>query len=257
MSHYFQNPTAMADWDFGGGTAHDVAIKKAQYQTLLAILGRYRAGGRPREHVHVEPTDEPLDEERRPTYDSEERRKIREKFYGPGEAAANKIQIEDPEHPGVRVWGKILGRNHTRRSWLGVALPSNNPKFPKIGRAYWIDGSRYHSEFMRYVEKGANITLSAAANKSQLEDCTPEDFELNCVLVMPWGKAFHYHAFGLPHYVSDRPFCLWSKGLLGSARDWTVGKATDMMHDHMSMAGQSIPGTGAARKRIAAKAWHH
>jgi hypothetical protein len=194
------------------------------------------------------------DEDGRRNYDSKKRREIREKNRGqPTPAEANQITIEDPE-TGDEVEGDILGINPTRRMWMGVALPSNNPKFPGLSRALWVDGGdlKYREAYQTYVREGANHTITAAADEDILEDCEPHNFEINCVLQMPWGKSFHTHSLGIPHFRKDREFMLFSKSLM--ARKFGNTDAQDLLHTHMQDAGQTIK-TKSGTKRIKARAW--
>ncbi|KAH7000882.1 hypothetical protein EDB80DRAFT_721127 [Ilyonectria destructans] len=189
-------------------------------------------------------------------YNSEQRRAMRAKFHGKGIAEANRIVIEDPE-TGKDVVAEILGRHPLRKSWLALALPSNNDEYPNLSRGAYVDGAqgKYEDAFNRYVNEGANITLSVASNKQQLDGCKPEEFELNLVLVMPWGKGYRYAAYGIPHYKNERDFMVYSKALLASHKEWGLSSTMEVLHGHMIMAGQTIKGTGP--KAIKAKSWRH
>ncbi|KAL6409088.1 hypothetical protein AUP68_05457 [Ilyonectria robusta] len=189
-------------------------------------------------------------------YNSEERRAMRAKFHGKGIAEANRIVIQDPE-TGKDVIAEILGRHPLRKSWLALALPSNNDEYPTLSRGAYIDGAqgKYEDAFNKYVNEGANITLSVASNKQQLDGCKPDEFELNLVLVMPWGKGFRYAAYGIPHYKNERDFMVYSKALLASHKEWGLSSTMEVLHGHMIMAGQTIQGTGP--KAIKAKSWKH
>ena len=187
-------------------------------------------------------------------YNSKERRAIREKNRAPPTShAANYLTVKDPE-TGKEVKGDIIGVNPTRRKWLGVALPSNNPNFPGLSRGLWVNCSSgtLLDGYRDYVAKGANHQIRAAADGQILEDCKPEQFELNIVFQMPWGKAWHTHGYGIPHYQQDREFMLFSNSMLTTA--WGTTDTSDLLHTHMQDAGQSIM-TKAGERRIKAKAW--
>ena len=222
-------------------------------------------GGKGRQVVHHDDDDDgddgddtdnssDNDDNDRVDYDSKARRAVREKNRGrQTPAEANCMTIEDPE-TGEDVEGDILGINPTRRMWLGVALPSANDMFPGLSRATWVDCSKgnYIEAYREYVSKGANHTITAAADDGILEGCRPDEFELNCVLQMPWGKTFHTHALGIPHYQQDREFMLFSKSLL--SKQFGTTDAQDLLNSHMQDAKQTIM-TKTGEKRIRARAW--
>ncbi|RSL89849.1 hypothetical protein CEP52_014767 [Fusarium oligoseptatum] len=186
-------------------------------------------------------------------YDSKERREWRAQYHGIGDSKANQMNIMDPEDPNTLVIADILGRHPVRKTWLAVALPSRNVEYPKLSRGYYINaGAMYPDAFSRYVKEGSNITLSTATHKSQMENCTWGQFELNLVLCMPWGDKWHYHAYGIPHYIKERDFMLWSKALLTQC--WK-GPAMEVLHDHMIKSGQSIPISSDIQNRIKPQSW--
>ncbi|KAF5675919.1 hypothetical protein FDENT_9636 [Fusarium denticulatum] len=185
-------------------------------------------------------------------YDFKERRDWRAQFHGRGSPEANRMELKDPEN-GKDAIADILGRHPVRKTWLAVALPSLNEEYPKLSRGYYINAGAAHPQaFSRYVKEGANITLSTATHKSEMENCAYENFELNLVLCMPWGDKWHYQGYGIPHYVDDRDFVLWSKGLL--VQCWKSA-AMEVLHDHMIKAGQGIPITSDVKNRIKPKSW--
>ncbi|KAF5696135.1 hypothetical protein FGLOB1_13752 [Fusarium globosum] len=118
-------------------------------------------------------------------YDSKKRRDWRAQFHGRGSPEANRIELKDPEND-EDIIADILGRHPVRKTWLAIALPSLNEEYSKLSRGYYINaGAVYPQAFSRYVKEGANITLSTATHKSQMENCSYKKFELNLVLCMP------------------------------------------------------------------------
>lgn len=197
----------------------------------------------------------PTDDENDP-YDCKAARTLRKKFHGSGDPKADEMEVEDPDNPGETVKADIIGRHPTRRNWLALALPSNNSDRMFMSRGHYVDGTKdvYKEAFNRYVQKGSNIILSTATDKKHLDDADPEDFELNLVLFMPWGRYYHTHAYGIPHYNKDRDFMLYSKSLLSSA--WGTSAADDVLRDHCEQAKQAMP-KSTRTKKIRMKAWKH
>ncbi|KAH6869639.1 hypothetical protein B0T10DRAFT_389990, partial [Thelonectria olida] len=190
-------------WDeIPWGSDHDKDLANSKLDGVLRALD---------ESGKVQ-TDVPGVTEVQGQYNSEKRRKMRARFHGKGALSANNITIDDPE-TGKTVVAEILGRHPLRKYWLALALPSLNVEFKTLSRGHYIDGkeTRYQDAFNDYVNHGSNKTLSVAANKEQLDDCCPGQFELNLVLVMPWGKGYRYAAYGIPHYKTDRDFMVFSK----------------------------------------------
>ncbi|KAK2609304.1 hypothetical protein QQS21_002085 [Conoideocrella luteorostrata] len=189
-------------------------------------------------------------------YDCKEARRVRKKFHGNGDPKADEMEFEDPE-TGEIVTADIIGRHPTRRNWLALALPSNNSNHMFMSRGYYVDGTKekYKEQLDRYVNEGSNVTLNAATKTAHLREAEVEDFELNLVLFMPWGKYWHTHAYGIPHYDKDRDFMLYSKSLLGQA--WGTSTADDVIRDHCDQAGQPIPRTAQAARKIQRRAWKH
>ena len=195
------------------------------------------------------------DDETRTDYNSQARRRIRERNRGiKTSEKANKMTVEDPE-TGEQVEGEIMGISPTRRMWMAVALPSLNDNFPKLSRALYVDCSKANNleAYRDYVSKGANHQLRASADDDILKDCNTQDFELNCVLQMPWGKNWHTHAFGIPHFKKDREFMLFSKSIL--TKQWGASDTEDILRKHMQDAGQTAM-TKAGEARIRARAWN-
>ncbi|RSL43994.1 hypothetical protein CEP54_014864 [Fusarium duplospermum] len=222
-------------------------------QTTLSeafkLMQLYRAGQRPIQ-THQSPQDSNM------SYNSEERRRMRAKFHGQGASDANLLTFPDPE-TGTVVTGEILGRHPQRTKWLAVALPGRGG----YSRGYYVDCSNaeHRLALEAYVTRGANKVLSFATHKDQLDGCVPADFELNLVLVMPWGKSFRYNAYGIPHYQLDRDFMIFSKSILASSSDWG-SQTMGVLHDHMLKAGQTIPQARSETPKpqgVKSRAWMH
>ncbi|KAJ4196917.1 hypothetical protein NW759_016374 [Fusarium solani] len=229
------------------GEVDQTAVSKG-----FKLMKLYRAGQRPSQ-TQQSPQDSNMT-----GYDSEERRKMRAKFHGQGDAEANVLTFPDPE-TGTAVTGEILGRHPQRPKWLAVALPGLEEK--AFSRGYYVDCSNSEQRLAleAYITRGANKILSFATHKDQLDGCIPEEFELNLVLVMPWGKTFRYNAYGIPHYKLDRDFMVFSKSILTSSSEW--GNATmGVLHGHMLKAGQTIPKARSQTSKpqgVKRGAWKH
>ncbi|KAJ3478445.1 hypothetical protein NLG97_g8578 [Lecanicillium saksenae] len=185
---------------------------------------------------------------KRSAYDSKKARQTRGLCSG---KAADKMEVADPERGGKKVKADIIGRHPTRKSWLVLALPSNNKKHPGLSRGHCIDGTdaKYSAAFERYLEDGSNRTLSTGSEVN-LKKCAPHEFELNLVTSIPWGKHFHSHGYGIKHKKKGE-FMMFSKQVLGKA--WNARDADDVLRDHMIKAGQPMPGREG--KEIKAKSW--
>ena len=79
-----------------------------------------------------------------------------------------------------------------------------------------------------------------------LEDCQAHEFEINCVLQMPWGMTFYTHALGIPYFREDRESMLFSKYL--SAKTFGTTDTQDLLHTHMQDAGQAIKAKSGTKR---------
>jgi hypothetical protein len=187
-------------------------------------------------------------------YNSRKRRAIRSKYRSKASnPEADQCMVPCPE-TGEQVKAEILGRHPHRKKYLALALPSNNPEHPTIGRGHYIDGAldSYSAIYKTYCSQGSNHTLSIATDKEMLEECSPNEYEQNVVFTMPWGKTWRYASYGVPHGREDRDFVLFPKAVLASA--WGMAVAVDVMTGQMQQAGQPVKGKVASDK-VKAKSW--
>jgi hypothetical protein len=245
MSVYVEKPTRVADMDWGD----DQVLMDHRMQEAWDRLD----GMRHEEEINSQPEHD-SEERQAITYDSGKRRAIRSKYRSKAsDPEADQCTIACPE-TGEQVTAEILGRHPHRKKYLALALPSNNPDHPTIGRGHYIDGAldTYSAIYKKYCSQGSNHTLSIATDKEMLQECSPNEYEQNVVFTMPWGKTWRYASYGVPHGRVDRDFVLFPKAILASA--WGMAVAVDVMTGQMQKAGQPVKGKVASDK-VKAKSW--
>ncbi|GKU23044.1 unnamed protein product [Fusarium langsethiae] len=188
-------------------------------------------------------------------YNSAERRHMRRGLRAtPADLKADFCTITDPETK-EKVEAEIIGRHPHRRKWLVCALASRNPQFPFVQRVTSIDGSssEYRDILERYALHGSDHTIPVGG-KEDLQDCNPEDFEQNAVILLPWGKGFRLSSYGYPHN-KNREFKLFPKTVITSK--WGMTTGLEIMHGHLQKCGTPIPQgkDGEDLNRLKVRTW--
>ncbi|EGU73323.1 hypothetical protein FOXB_16168 [Fusarium oxysporum f. sp. conglutinans Fo5176] len=178
------------DMDFGT----DTHLIKLRRQEALSILEGLRK-------PQPDPTKQPDAMDRAMSYDAAARRSFRDPFVGTAEdPSADRCVIADPETQQP-VEADIVGRHPHRRKWLVCAIPSLNPRYSKLERFPTIDGSssEYRNVLENYSLRGSNRTIPVG-DMQDLKNCSMKDFELNGVILLPWGDDTRISGFGVSHW---------------------------------------------------------
>ncbi|KAK3689528.1 hypothetical protein B0T22DRAFT_514051 [Podospora appendiculata] len=121
-------------------------------------------------------------------------------------------KLKDPDTK-VDAMASIIGLITKRKTYFGALFPSNNDNYPKVERAFWLDGTQHEYkqalEDYRGPEENKFITIGTEADLSGCNSI--EDFELNAVFTMPWGNCCHWHAYDMAKDRPDRELKLFSK----------------------------------------------
>lgn len=165
----------------------------------------------------------------------------------------NWVQLKDPD-TRVEVLAEIIGLSTKRKTHFGALFPSNNELHPGVERAFWLDGTQYDYQqaYEDYSGPGPGDFIPIGTDDDLRECRSIEDFELNAVFTMPWGKSVHHwSAYGMAKAHPKRKLKLFSKGVL--VKKFRLGATEDMMLIHMAKANQTIPMNG--KKKRAATEW--
>ncbi|KAM7182982.1 hypothetical protein V8F33_013892, partial [Rhypophila sp. PSN 637] len=83
--------------------------------------------------------------------------------------------------------GKVIGIHMTKKSTLGVRLPSLSIEYPDLGRGLWVDckSEKDVEAYKKFVEAFLGTGKLSSAPETLLAGCeTPVDFKLDCVFRM-------------------------------------------------------------------------
>ncbi|KAF4333381.1 hypothetical protein FBEOM_12806 [Fusarium beomiforme] len=242
----------------------DAPLIQAQRQELLNSLKKFR--GLPADPVdqQADPVDQqadPVDQQVQPDahnratlYDAAARRNYRKPYVGKAiDPSCDKCTIIDPETK-QQVQAEIIGRHPHRRKWLVCAIHSLNKDYPKLQRFVTIDGTsgQYRDILEKYDQQGSNEQL-LVGSKGDLNECRIEDFELNGVVLLPWGDSIRMAAYGLSHS-KKQGFRLFPKTVLCSK--WGVTTGVAIMHCHLQKCGSRIPECKTGKEVAKPETWY-
>ncbi|KAF9773792.1 hypothetical protein IL306_008330 [Fusarium sp. DS 682] len=239
------------------GFGSDTQLIKAKGQEALNILEKLRKQksgpvnqqGKPDQQV------QPNLEDRATTYDAAARRSFRDPYVGTtDDPSADRCVIADPE-TGEQVEAGIIGRHPHRKKWLVCAIPSTNLSYPKLEKFVTIDGTsrEYRDVLEKYNGTGSNRTIPVG-EKHDLDKCELADFELNGVILLPWGNDTRISAFGVSNWKRNE-FKMFAKTVC--CNKWGRSGLA-VLHSHLQMCGSKIPtgGKGKSELEIEARSWY-
>ncbi|EXL41509.1 hypothetical protein FOCG_16313 [Fusarium oxysporum f. sp. radicis-lycopersici 26381] len=185
-------------------------------------------------------------------YDAAERRNFRKQFIATAEdPAADRCVINDPEIKEP-VEATIIGRHPHRRKWLICAIPTNNSKYGKLERFPTIDGDQHRDILENYSLKGSDRTIPVGS-LLDLRGISMEEFELNGVILLPWGNDIRISGLGLSNS-RNREFKMFSKTVL--CQKWGRSGLA-MLHAHLQKCGSTIPaGKNKNELELQPKSWY-
>ncbi|KAK2669735.1 hypothetical protein RAB80_015261 [Fusarium oxysporum f. sp. vasinfectum] len=233
------------DMDFGT----DTHLIKLRRQEALSILeGLRKPQPDPREDQQSDTMDRAV------FYDAAKRRGLRDQFVGKAEdPSADRCMITDPETKQP-VQAEIIGRHPHRRKHLVCAIPSHNPLYPGMERFPTIDGTskEYRDILDNYSLHGSNRTLPVGGIED-LVGCDITDFELNGVILLPWGDTVRISAFGVSN-LKKNEFKIFAKTIC--CNKWGRSGLA-VLHSHLQKCGSTIPtGKGKGEWEIEARSWY-
>jgi hypothetical protein len=226
----------------------DAELVKAKRQEALNFLDTLR------DEPDSEDEELPNFKDPATTYDAAARRSFRDPFVGTADdPSADRCVIADPETQEP-VEADIVGRHPHRRKWLVCAIPSLNPRYPKLERFPTIDGStsQYRNVLENYSLRGSNRTIPVGGMED-LVNCGMKDFELNGVILLPWGDDTRISGFGVSNWKRNE-FKIFAKTVC--CNKWGRSGLA-MLHSHLQKCGSPIPtGKGKAELEIEPRSWY-
>ncbi|KAJ4288329.1 hypothetical protein N0V88_007367 [Collariella sp. IMI 366227] len=148
--------------------------------------------------------------------------------------------------------GKVVGIHMTKKSTLGVRLPSLSAEYPNLGRGLWVDckSGKELEAYNHYIKTFPNKGKLSSADESLLAACkTPVDFELDSVFRMKWGKTFHVYGYGRPTNGDLHHPLMFSKTTLSKV--FKKAATMEMLQTHSNRTGQaSYEGEGEALPEV-------
>lgn len=150
------------------------------------------------------------------------------------------MQVTDP-YDNMPIDGKVLGVHMTKKNTLAVRLPSVSNEFPDLGRGLWVvcKSGKELEDYERYVKQFPTTGKLISADESLLGGCkTPDDFDLDSVFRMKWGKAYHTYGYGRSKKGGLSPQLMFSKTALSKALTGTAAVA--MLQKHRDKTGQAV-----------------
>ncbi|KAJ4288324.1 hypothetical protein N0V88_007362 [Collariella sp. IMI 366227] len=136
--------------------------------------------------------------------------------------------------------GKVIGIHMTKKSTLGVRLPSLSTEYPDLGRGVWVDckSGKEVEAYNQYIKTFPNKGKLSSADESLLAACkTPADFELDSVFKMKWGKTFHIYGYGRPTKGDLHHPLMFSKTTLSKV--FKKAATMEMLQTHSNRTGQA------------------